>query len=163
MNWCKGERGCCSFGCKAQLGGYCSWKPSCLQVSTWLRLSRFVNCACFGLAVKWPQPKRRIYLTRKAEAAEQCGIEYQQLAFPPSITQKDLLEVASKSSVIKIVLSSSYLLGDRGIELWSNSSWSYSSASFTPSYVRKQVWTLHTSWWLIWPSGFAILFFRTKT
>lgn len=38
-------------------------------------------------------PASKIYLTRKAEAAKQCGIEYQQLAFPPSITQKDLLEV----------------------------------------------------------------------
>ena len=38
-------------------------------------------------------PASKIYLTRKAEAAEQCGIEYQQLAFPPSIAQKDLIEV----------------------------------------------------------------------
>jgi len=38
-------------------------------------------------------PASKIYLTRKAEAAEVCGVEYQQLAFPPTITEKELIEV----------------------------------------------------------------------
>ena len=40
-------------------------------------------------------------------------------------------------------LSLSNLLGDRGLEHWPNCPWGYSSASFTPSYVRKQVPTFH--------------------
>ena len=134
MNWCKGERGCCSFGCKAQLGGYCCRKSPCLQVytSSWWPMMTIY----FLRLDMWQQPPCRIYLTRKAEAAEQCGVEYQQLAFPPSITQKDLIEVALSPVTL---WSSSYLLGHRGFEHWSNRSWSYSSTSFTPSHVRKQV------------------------
>jgi len=42
-------------------------------------------------------PASKIYLTRKAEAAEVCGVEYQQLAFPPTISEKDLIEVGNLS------------------------------------------------------------------
>ena len=133
MKRCQGETRCCSFGCKAQLGGYCSWKSPCLQVYT----SSWWKFICWGLTVMWQELQCRIYLTRKAEAAEQCGVEYHQLAFPQSITQKDLIEVASSPVTL---WSSSYLLGHRGFEHWSNCSWSYSSTSFTPSHVRKQVW-----------------------
>ena len=69
-----------------------------------------------------------------------CGVEYQQLAFPPTISEKDLIEVALAWRIKKSTIH--ICIGYRGFKHWFKCSWSYSSATFTPSYVWKQVGNL---------------------